>query len=241
MTNLLIVDLETTGLEPSKDKVVELGGILYSVKHHCVLQQVSTLFPVKENPAQSVNRIPVGASQAIGEKEHKAATEFFYNLLDRSDYIVAHNADFDRQWLTKSERFKGYNKPWLCTLEDFLWPENPKPTNLVATALNHGIGVSCTHRALTDCQLIAALFDRIEYHQPGKLKELVAQAIERSTEPKIYVIAHVVVEQNDLAKDRGFRWNKYIERKWVKLMRQREYEAEKGEYPFPTTVQKMEP
>jgi DNA polymerase-3 subunit epsilon len=242
MKNLLIVDLETTGLNPEIDQPIELGAILYSVEHHCTLQQVSTVLPVLENAAESINRISAVACQALSEELIQQGYELFYGMLAAADYVVAHNAAFDSQWLNRFERFSNlYQKPWLCTYDDFIWPENTKPTSLVTTALNHGIGVSHAHRALTDCQLIAALFDRVEYHQPGKLQALVTQAIHRASEPQFYVIAHVDIDDRQLAKKRGFRWCQYLDRKWVKKMRCSDYEAEKSEYPFQTTIQSIDP
>jgi oligoribonuclease (3'-5' exoribonuclease) len=60
------IDLETTGLDAQQDHVIELGTILYSVNHHCSLQQLSTLFTVHENSAEMINRISSQASQEAG-------------------------------------------------------------------------------------------------------------------------------------------------------------------------------
>ena len=175
MTRLLIVDLETTGLDPQQHHPIELGAVFYSVESACVLHQLSTLLPVTENPAQAVNHIPVGASIAAGS-HYQGLIALFQQWVEQTDYLVAHNAAFDRQWFGQGI-LPAIAQPWLCTYEDFLWPENSRPSNLVTTALNHGIGISQAHRALTDCQLIAALFDRVERHQPGQLAQLVEQAI----------------------------------------------------------------
>lgn len=235
MTNLLIIDLETTGLDPTQHRPIELGAVFYSVQHHCVLHQLSTLFPADKNPAQTVNKISVDASFAALD-QCDAAIALFSRWVEKADYLVAHNVAFDRQWF--GQRFlPAIAKPWLCTYRDFVWPENPRPTNLVATALNHGIGVSHAHRALTDCQLIAALFDRVEYHRPGYLRVLVEQAIARSQEPQIYVIANITKAEKELAKSRGFRWCHYLDQKWVKKMRRSDLEREKAGYPFRVMVQ----
>jgi len=122
-------------------------------------------------------------------------------------------------------------KPWLCTYDDFRWPKNKKPRNLGQTALNHGIGVNQAHRALTDCQLIAALFDRVD-----NFEAMLEDAIARSQEPFVYAIAEVSRFRKNQAKSRGFRWNRYIEQKWVKRIRPSELEQEQREYPFKITV-----
>ncbi|MGM0456304.1 MAG: exonuclease domain-containing protein [Cyanobacteriota bacterium] len=225
-TRLLILDLETTGLDPSCDRVIELGAILYSVPHRCVLQQLSTLFPVDSNPVERVNRISAEASQQVPELPLGIFTSTLMLWQKDIDYLVAHNANFDKQWFGRGV-LPALSKPWLCTYEDFRWPENDKPRNLVQTALNHGIGVSHAHRALTDCQLIAALFDRVE-----NFEVVLQDAIARSQEPFVYAIAHVSYEERQNAKDQRFRWNEYIERKWVKRIRRSELEQEQSLYSF---------
>jgi DNA polymerase-3 subunit epsilon len=143
---------------------------------------------------------------------------------------VAHNVEFDRKWFGQGI-LPVIDKPWLCTYDDFIWPNNPKPTSLVNTALNHGIGVNQAHRALTDCQLIALLFDRIP-----NLLDLVDQAVKRSIEPRISIIAKLSYDDRQQAKDWKFIWDRK-NRLWVKKIRLREYEREKSQYPFPILEQ----
>jgi DNA polymerase-3 subunit epsilon len=224
MNTLLIIDLETTGLDPETDLPSELGAILYSIPERCTIQQISTLFPVVKNPAENINHISAKASQTV--KNTELVMTLLKKWVNMSDYLVAHNVEFDRKWFGKGI-LPVINKPWLCTYDDFIWPNNPKPTSLVNTALNHGVGVNQAHRALTDCQLIALLFDRIP-----NLLDLVDQAVKRSIEPKISIIANVSYDDRQQAKDRGFKfdWDNKI---WVKNIRLSEYEQEKSEYPFP--------
>jgi DNA polymerase-3 subunit epsilon len=227
MNTVLIIDLETTGLDPETDSPIELGAILYSISERCTIQQISTLFPVVENPAENINQISAKASQTV--KNTELVMTLFQEWVNMSDYLVAHNVEFDRKWFGKGI-LPVINKPWLCTYDDFIWPNNSHPTSLVNTALNHGIGVNQAHRALTDCQLIALLFDRIP-----NLLDLVDQAVKRSIEPKISVIAEVSYDDRQQAKDRGFRfdWDNKI---WVKNIRLGDYEREKSEYPFSVTL-----
>lgn len=43
LEQVLIIDTETTGLEPENGQVIEIGAILYSVSHQTTIQQVSVL------------------------------------------------------------------------------------------------------------------------------------------------------------------------------------------------------
>lgn len=229
---LLIVDVETTGTDPDQDQLIEIGAILYSVPHRCSLQQFSTLLPLDgENHAFSVNRIAPDAARAVAPHASAMLVDLLKTWADLADYWVAHNTSFDRPWLERYHIAQPH-QAWLCTYDDFRWPLNPKPTSLVTTALNHGIAVTSAHRALTDCQLIAALFDRVE-----PFDALLAAAISLSQEPFVYAIAIVSKADKDLAKSRGFRWMTYIPHKWVKPIKPTLLAHERLLYPFPIHIQ----
>ena len=230
INNVTILDLETTGLDLTQNQVIEVGAILYSVKHQTVLQQASTLFPVKENPQEHINKISVCASNVSESVDliRSEVSSLFSGMFSWSDYLIAHNAAFDKQWRTGIHEidFWFQEKPWLCTLNDFVWPHNSKPSNLINTALNHGIGVTKAHRALSDCQLIAELFDRTE-----DLQGLFELAIARSNEPRYMVIAQVSFEQKDLAKNAGFYWNP-DGKLWTKELRESDICSQQKSWGF---------
>lgn len=173
---LLIVDVETTGTNPQFDRPLELGAILYSVPEQTTLAQVSTLIPCFANPVESINHIFPRATQKVCDC-YGAALDLFRVYLEQADYLVAHNADFDRQWLGK-DPIPASAKPWLCTAKDFVWPKvKRKKIALGHLVVSYGLSVPQRHRALADCQVIAAVFDKVH-----PLEDLVQQAIQRSLE-----------------------------------------------------------
>lgn len=202
--NLLIIDVETSGIDPLKDKVVEVGAILYNVNCRATLTQVSYVTPnVSFNECENINRIPKSSVDYVGT-DFEIAHSLGKELYRRADYMVAHNAEFDKSFLPEFSA-----KPWLCTCFDFKWPQASRDGgSLISLALDHGIGVSSAHRALTDCQLIAALFDRME-----NLPEMIAHA----ARPKGIFQAKVSFDQKDLAKDAGFKWNPDT-KQWLRRM-----------------------
>jgi DNA polymerase-3 subunit epsilon len=213
--NLLILDTETTGLDPSQHKVIEVGAILYSVDYQTVLHQFATLLHAKENPQERINCIPAAALHHLDEYLVGLSLMMLKRMAAQADCVVAHNVAFDRQW------FDGDRLPvlvgcdeqpltWLCTMTDFVFPNQTKPNeSLVSLALAHGIGVSSAHRALTDCQLIAALFDRMD-----DLLGMIAYA----ARPKALYVAHVSYDDRQLAKDAGFSWNQLVPKAWARRM-----------------------
>jgi DNA polymerase-3 subunit epsilon len=215
---VLILDTETTDLDPDKGQVIELGAILYSVKHQTTLQQVSTLLPATSNLAERINRITPASLAAISIESTQMGIAMITQMAQMAEYIVAHNAEFDQKWFGRTNgeivlptlvNSQGEPLRWVCTCSDFEFPKQLRPRqSLVDLALAHGIGVYANHRALTDCQLIASLFDVVE-----DLQSIFAKAIR----PKARYAALVSFEDRNLAKQAGFRW--YPETKtWERTM-----------------------
>jgi len=206
----LIIDVETTGIEESA-QIIEIGAILYSVTNQCTLQEVATLFPALTNGAESVNRIKLGALAEMNEvRTVSFAQEMLFAMSKSADCYVAHNAEFDSVRVFGDTRFLPMaSLPWLCTMSDFKWPlASREGLSLINLALEYGIGVSSAHRALTDCRLIAALFDRME-----DLRHMFAVA----TRPKGIFQALVPFERKEEAKAAGFTWNG-TDRTWTRQM-----------------------
>ena len=149
---LLIADVETTGIEYEENAPIEIGAILFDVKHRAVTHQLSMLLPSHvPNGAEAINRIPetlVGepATSAVREL-HQPALDLLDLMVSRADAMLAHNADFDRQWIhpligevMRDER----PIPWLCTLRDFRWnlPGLRATPSVIDLALAHCEGGS---------------------------------------------------------------------------------------------------
>ena len=210
VSRCLIIDTETSGLEESA-AVIEVGAILYSVTNQCVLQEFATLLPSESNNAEPINRIKVAALHEVGDL---ALIGFGYETLfamsKAADVYVAHNAEFDSKRVYGNTSFLPMaSLPWLCTMSDFRWPQATREQgSLINLALDHGIGVASAHRALTDCRLIASLFDRMT-----NLESM----FEVAMRPKALFQAIVSYDDRMLAKEKGFKWQAES-KKWVRQM-----------------------
>lgn len=203
-SSLLIIDTETTGIDPTTDRVIEIGAVLYSIEYQTVLHQFSTLLCAPaENPQEKINRILPAVLPTVSESLQRKNVEILLEMADMALFAVAHNADFDKQWFDNNHLplLQTGHEPmrWLCTMDDFVFPQQTRPReSLINLALAHGIGVSSAHRALTDCQLIAALFDRMDNLEP---------MINYALRLKAVFQALVSFDNKQMAKDAGFKWN----------------------------------
>ena len=210
---LLIIDTETTGLDPQLDHCLEVGVILFDVPSRQVLAQQSFLLPVEANAAEAINRIPAAATNL--PQPWRPALIYLQSLLDAADVLVAHNAAFDRQWFGRGH-LPATDKPWLCSMEDMRWPaerllrSRPSVRDL---ALAYEIPVWAAHRALTDCIYLAEVFRRCD-----ELEQLV----ERGLEPRQLMRAQVSYDDRHLARDAGFRWNEPVKGAWARRLSERE-------------------
>jgi len=163
--NLLIVDVETTGLSPTKNSLIEIGAILFSVKHKKMLQCFSTLLPCDINPVENINNIP--ASLTLERYNIETSIKMLDNMAFYADALVAHNAPFDKGFLENINELKHadsyFNKrPWICTKSDFKWPSRPSRLRLVDVCESLKVPYVNAHRALRDCELIAECFNKVD-------------------------------------------------------------------------------
>ena len=217
---LLILDTETTGLDPQCDRCIEVGAVLFDVPRRSVLSQVSFLLPCEQNPAQAVNGIdPVLTRQP---QPWQQGLKWFEALLASADLMVAHNAAFDRQWFGIAP-LPPVEKPWLCTMDDIRWPaerhlrSSPSVRDL---ALAYSVPVWAAHRALTDCIYLAQVFERC-----GDLEQLLAQGLE----PRRLYRARLSYDERHKAREAGFRWNEPVNGAWSRKLSEREVAL----LPFP--------
>jgi DNA polymerase-3 subunit epsilon len=210
MQNVLILDTETTNKEVKHGSIIELGVVLYSLVYQTILAQVSYLYYVVDNPAEKINKIPAKAAQLWHTMDIKLV-ELVKSMVTKSDAIIAHNKDFDIQWMTQAELpdIKS-QRPWICTYKDVKWPDIPAGgLALPLLALHYGMAVFDPHRALYDCGLIAGIFSR----EP-RIIELLQNAL---LPRKIY---YAPCEFNDVGlreqiKEYGFKWNQLVPKKWA--------------------------
>jgi DNA polymerase-3 subunit epsilon len=217
---LLILDTETTGLEPTSAQCIEVGAVLFHVPQRAVLSQVSFLLPAPANPAEPVNGIPAEVSRL--PQPWQAGLQHFEALLAAADAVLAHNAAFDAQWFGRGP-LPPISKPWICSMDDIHWPPERQlraAPSVRDLALAYGVPVWAAHRALTDCTYLVQVLERC-----SNLEELLLAALE----PRLLFRATLSYAERHRAKEAGFRWNDPVRGAWTRRLSEREAQA----LPFP--------
>ena len=227
-TSILILDTETSGLDPAAHACLEVGAILFDVASRSVLAQQSFLLPVDTNAAEPINRIPAAVTRL--PQPWSEGLRWFQLLVEAADVLVAHNAAFDLQWFGRGA-LPPLERPWLCSMEDIRWPADRQLRSRPSVrdlALAYGVPVWAAHRALTDCIYLAEVFARCD-----DLETLLI----RGLEPRRLVRARVSFEERHQAKEAGFRWNDPIKGAWTRRLSEREC----SELTFPVVAVDVSP
>lgn len=152
----VFIDVETTGLDPENDKIVEIAAVHYSGRER--LQDFKTLvnpgIPIPPTASAIHHLTDRDVADAPNVEEiWPALTAFTSGAI-----CVAHNAPFDRSFLKALAEHR-----WLCTYRfaRHLWPGLPSYTN---QHLRYWLGLQIPfvgeHRALADIEVTAEVFFR---------------------------------------------------------------------------------
>jgi len=152
---MIVIDLETTGLNPKKDKIIEVAAL--KVNRGKILDSFVSLI----NPNIRIEDIQL-LNQNISDKDLKKAPFFkeisgdLFNFL-KGNRIIGYNVSFDKRFLVANDRkfdcleYFDYLK-FVKGLDYEL--ENYK----LQTVVNHfGIRKKPTHRALADAESLLGL------------------------------------------------------------------------------------
>ena len=121
MNSFVAVDVETTGLNPSKDAIIEVAAITF--RGNDIINEFSTLvYPQRDIPVE-ITRL-TGISQAMVED---APVMYQVRSLLRpllsNHVLVGHNVDFDLAFLQEERLGIGNHRIDTVTLASILVPE----------------------------------------------------------------------------------------------------------------------
>lgn len=160
----IIIDIEMTGLDPSKDSIIEIAGL------RVISDQIESTFSSLVKPQEYVLKEEIRALTGITDEMLSTAPAFEDIHEDLSAFIgdlplVGHNILMDIQFLNKTMMEHGYtsfDNDYVDTLplSQKLFPEFIHH-RLTDMALYYGIATQGAHRALQDCYITKECFDEM--------------------------------------------------------------------------------
>jgi DNA polymerase-3 subunit epsilon len=203
----ILLDLETTGLNPAKDEIIEIGMVRFTYGIGSGrIQEISEPFQRLRQPATPIP-VEVTALTGITDEMVKGKTidpaEVSRFVADAS-IIIAHNAGFDRRFAERfCDAFVG--AAWACSMTQVPWHEEGFPgTRLEHLAISSGFFFE-PHRATDDCLAVIELLAR-PLPKSGLLTLATLLEAARRTTRRIWA-ENSPFDLKDQLRARGYRWN----------------------------------
>ena len=229
MKKLAVVDIETTGLNPEKDRIIEIGIVqceretkgLKVIRWYESLQDPGFPIPMEVESLTGITDADV--------KDQRIEWNQVSEIFQHSDVIMAHNAKFERSFLKEHAERK-----WACTMAMVDWALY----GLTCRKLHHlaadlgicqhevefafgSIGLEPTqrHRALYDALTMVCLLAKRLPPQTSKMPS-VLEEIEMGMEKGFasVVLFNTPFERKDEIKGDGYLWNPNG-KTWFRTMR----------------------
>lgn len=227
---LLVLDTETNSTDAKTCDLIELGAVLYDTCTKTVISAVGVLNPNSKNSeeAEAINHISDSIISATPKNMYRYGVELFRTMWNASDFIVAHNIDFDKELI---ERFKlqgRTDKHWICTYKHIIFEskEGGKTLKNLLFEADVKFEKKKLHRAMYDSDYLVDLLktqDDIE----EQIDDLVLNIGKKTCYSAIRPLNMEFKEANKIFKDNLFTFN-WDTKKWERYMS----EEQKKTLPF---------
>lgn len=202
-----ILDTETTGLDQTTDRIIELG-ILVAEVDRCTgkLVQIIDRIDALEDPGIPIpaNSTAVNGITNTMVAGHHIDDEQVKGLIEDVELVIAHNAGFDRPFV--ESRIPAFiEKAWACSLKDIDWhAAGISSGKLEYLAYFFGFHFNA-HRALVDCR---ALLQVLNQTLPGFEHTAMLALLNKARSASVrLIVSGNPFGTKDMLKNRGYRWN----------------------------------
>jgi len=202
----IVIDVEATGLDTDKDKIIELGFVAFEYDAGSgLIYRILHTYDAFEDPGEPLEDI---VKQITGITDDMLAGQHLDDdaanaWLKKADLIIAHNAAFDRQMLERRLPVVSESN-WACTFHDISW-QDEDISSLKLDYIAYKLGFFFDgHRAVNDAQATLHLLSKA-LPCSGKLAMSTLLASARAIRHRIFAVRAPFDKKDDL-KARGYRW-----------------------------------
>jgi DNA polymerase-3 subunit epsilon len=205
---VVVLDTETTGLNHTKDKIIEMALLRVEVDLSTGLPVGAVeVFDELEDPGMP---IPKEAMAITGITDQDVAGKRLDEgriaaLMDGVDVVIAHNAGFDRPFCeARLPLFR--NVAWACSFADLDWKAQGRSSSKLE-ALAQGLGLFYdAHRAEMDCHALLAV---LAAPLPNTPESTAMAGLLASAQTPFFRLqaTGAPFDAKDLLKARAYRWS----------------------------------
>lgn len=201
----LIVDVETTGLEPWAE-VIDVGLLKFGFSPDGLIMGTLGQRQAFNQPSQS---IPPKITRLTGITDdivrgHRLDTEALQAFAKGVDIVIAHNASFDRRHIEKILPVFEH-LPWACSQTQLPWFEEGVEGTKLTYLMNHFGFFYDAHRSIDDAY---ALLEILEQPLPRSGRTVLAELLDAARRPSVRVYAlGLPFDLKDEVRARGYRWS----------------------------------
>ena len=202
----LFVDVETTGLDPARDEIIELAMVPFTYGLNGEVLEVGEAFEAMREPSEPVSPQITALTGITNDmlKGRAIDADIVRRFAAPAALVIAHNAAFDRRFL---ERYCDVftTKAWACSMAQVDWAaEGHEGARLGHLAAGAGFFYD-RHRARNDCLAGVELLAR---PLASSGRPALAQLLEAARRATWRIWAEgSPFELKDVLKARGYRWS----------------------------------
>jgi len=207
ITRVVVLDTETTGLDQSREQIIELALLRVDIDNASGLPVGDVqVYDGLEDPGRSIPP-EVVALTGIRDADVKGQVldaARVAELLTGVDLVIAHNAGFDRPFVEK--RFAQFAElNWACSFADIDWKALGRGSAKLESLAQANGWFYDAHRAEMDCHALLAVLAR---RLPDESHTGLAHLLQAGSQPSYTLQAtQAPFEAKDKLKGRGYRWN----------------------------------
>lgn len=198
------LDTETTGLDPRRDRIIELAVQSARIDEHGRIVESGRPKSWLEDPGEPLSPEITKVTgltdvQLAGRSIHDGEA---YGAITSADVIVCHNAAFDRPFVEERLGLKG--QAWICSMNDLDWREHGFEGRSQTQLLLQCGWFYDAHRAASDVNALLHLLD----HRLNTGGTVMRELLRTAAMPTWRVeMVDAPFSARGLLKERGYRWN----------------------------------
>ncbi len=205
---MIVFDIETTGLSPITCKITEIGAV--KIKGGEILEEFNTFVdPECHIPEEITSLTSITDEMVAGAPKVDEALKMFFDFIGDTDarkhYLVAHNANFDVSFIrTAAENCNmDFDNPYIDTVAVSRFINPSLKNHKLDTLANHyKLGDFNHHRACDDARVLAEIYFRMvedmKEHDIQRIDELKQEMSLKSDPLKLKTYHQIILVKDSV-------------------------------------------